>query len=184
MLKNKNTMKNPRNKSKKKKVIIFIVVLVLLAGGAYAFMRDTSVRNSDTPAEEESDTINFTPATDEEKQETEDNKQRIINEQENATPPPADGSRRQVGVTVTSADANAVFVNVSGVIEDDGTCTATFTRSGTTVTHSGAGIANVSYTQCSVRPSTPLSSGNWQVVVTYTSPNAEGRSEAFAFTVQ
>ncbi len=88
-------------------------------------------------------------------------------------------------VVITAQSSSSVNAYVSGVIEDGGACTATFTKDGSNFSNSSASIANVSYTQCApIRPDTnKLSSGTWKVTVSYKSETAEGVSTPATFEV-
>lgn len=182
MIKNKTMQKNSHFN---RKALLGMVVLLILGSGGYFWLaksNDHSQSSESTPEQTDQETINYTQTTDEEKQQTEDNKQRIVDEQQNqgSTNP---GTSNLVTVIVTSADSGSVFARVSGVIEDGGTCTATFTKGSTTLSKSSDSVANVSDTQCGRIATPSLTSGNWQVVVSYKSNAAEGTSDPFAFTV-
>ncbi len=173
-----------RQKNTHKKIIVAALLACLVGVGIYVFfIRDNSMKNSDSPVEQiQEETINYAPASDEEKQEAQDNKQRIVDEQEqenqNST------GLKSVAVTIASADSNSVFASVSGVIEDGGTCTATFTKGSQTFSKSSDSIANVSNTQCGRIAPPALSAGEWQVVVSYQSSKASGTSEPMTFSVE
>lgn len=177
-------------KSKKVTIIALLVILVVGAGLAYGIK--TRNHNSTSASPDGQETINLAPATDQEKQENDANKQRIVDEQNNQNNNPPQNnqsgdtsSTKQVSVTITSADKSVVYAQVSGIVEDGGTCMATFTKGSTSLSASSDSIANVSYTQCApIHPSSPLQAGNWSVVVSYKSTHATGSSAAFAFTVQ
>lgn len=78
-------------------------------------------------------------------------------------------------------DGNAVELRayIANVYENGGTCTATLTLNGQTVTVNGAPFKDVSTTQCGAmdipRSKFPAA-GDWQVIVSYTSPTASGHS--------
>ncbi len=173
------------SKLSSKKFLIAVATLILVgAGVTYAYSRTTDKNRNETNTPDTEETINFNPATDEEKQEVENNKQRIVDEQNNPTDPGDEGSVKQVTVTVTGNDNSGVYAQVSGVIEDGGACSAKFTKGSTTLNATSDSIANVSYTQCApLRPNPSLTAGDWQVVVSYKSTKAEGVSQPFSFTV-
>ncbi len=96
------------------------------------------------------------------------------------------GAKKSVKPFITSADKFSARAYVPGVVEDGGTCTATFTHGADKVTASSQAFANVSNTNC--RPMTlngPLNiSGTWTVVVSYNSGISAGSSDPFTFEVQ
>jgi hypothetical protein len=166
----------------KGKLAAGLVLLVLLGCGIY-FAKSYFHRSTMTPVTPQGG--NLATATEEEKQQAADNKDRIVEEQNNKpqptqnspTPTPA---KKQVTVTITNANKDTVNAYVSGIFEDGGTCTATFTQGSTVVTRTSTGFKNVSYTQCApIAPNLP-SGGTWSVVVSYSSAAAEGTSKTQA----
>jgi hypothetical protein len=71
------------------------------------------------------------------------------------------------------------------VVEDGGTCTATYANGFNTYTKASSGIANVSYTQCEpIRiDAGKLSKGSWRVTVKYSSSTGSGTSAESIITV-
>ena len=173
-----------KSKHRKKRHIIdkklfFAAGVVLAVGVGVIIWQNSKAEPSQitaTPAEE---TINYSPPTEQDKQSVEDNKQRIVDEQNQQTPPTTPDGLKQVSVTVASADKQSVFASVSGVVEDGGTCTATFTNGSTTLSSTSESVANVSYTQCGRIQPPVLDGGNWSVTVSYLSTTAKGSSEPF-----
>lgn len=163
-----------------RKLIVSAAVILLLVGslGAFALLR------SETPETTPSG-VTLAPATPEERKSSEDNKARIVEEEKQRSnsgdSSQSASSKRQVSVTVTSATAESVNAYVTGVFEEGGTCTATFTQGSTTISRTSVGFGNVSYTQCApIAPSLPSTSG-WSVKVNYSSAAAEGTSQAYSF---
>ena len=157
-----------------------IVSGVLIAGGSalYINRRNNKV---DPPANTPKETINFAPTSPVEQKETDDHKDELVKDQPATTPPAGTSNgKKAVTPTITNADSQSINSYVMGIFEEDGTCTATFTRNGTTRTKTSAGFGNVSYTQCAPMDleSGFLSAGTWQVVVSYSSAKAEGASAA------
>ena len=76
------------------------------------------------------------------------------------------------------ADAKAVQVggNVTGVIESDGTCTVTLTKSGRTLTASAPGQPDATTTDCTGLTVPGATAGVWQAVLTYRSAAHTGTS--------
>ncbi|MES1986673.1 MAG: hypothetical protein V4440_01340 [Pseudomonadota bacterium] len=128
--------------------------------------------------------VRLSPPTDAEKASGDQAKDKIVQNKdgETATPQPttADG-KKLVSVVITDASTANLTAYANGVLEDGGICTATFTQGTTIVTRTSSGFSNVSYTQCApITPNLPTS-GNWSVVVSYSSNTAEGTSTAQTF---
>lgn len=163
---------------KKNKILFGVAVLLIIGLGGF-FTYDKLNDSTTIPtAPKEEQKINYEPPTDTEKQETQTNKDEIVQDQQNTTNPTG---KKQVNVTITNATTSNVSAYVTGIFEEGGTCTATFTQGSTTITRTSLGFQNASYTQCA--PITPdLPSGDsWSVVVSYSSPAAEGQSAAKTF---
>lgn len=178
------TYKNISKKNKKLASVILILLVItgLILGGFYYKNRnsDKSLNNDQT--------INYEPATKEEKKQAEDNKDRIVKEQQesNDNPTPSDPNNK-ISVTPTITNTTgSVNAYISGIFEEGGECTAIFTKRQTTLTKSSVGFENVSYTQCA--PMTLengfLSPGSWEIKVKYLSSTAEGTSASQSIEVQ
>lgn len=168
----------------KKNLLIGGLALVVIASAAVIFF----VKHRTTkPAvsTERSPTINYGPATETEKKEVDANKDRIVKENQTTNTTPTAGSGNKSVTPIITNTSRSINAYVTGIFEDGGTCTATFTKDGTSLSKSSVGFQNVSYTQCAPIDETPgfLSSGKWSVTVTYTSPTAEGTSAAQTFEV-
>lgn len=125
-------MKKTKYTSTKK---ILIVSLIVAAGllSVFAFYKyQSDQKDSETATDQTQESIKLAAATEEEKQQAEDNKKNLPDNPETTPPSDESPSLKQVSITITSSDANPVRAQVVGVAEDDGTCTATFT-SGPTI---------------------------------------------------
>lgn len=173
-----------QKKSQTKKLLIIGLILVLVAGGSALYLkrRSDNQKRAAAAASEKEESIVYAPATDAEKQESEDNKKNLPDNTNTNQTPPSSGLK-QVAVTVTSADQSITRAQVSGVTEDDGACTANFTNGSTSFSSSSPGVYAGQYTACAIRPSQTLTPGAWNVTVSYKSNTAEGSSAAQAFTV-
>jgi hypothetical protein len=107
-----------------------------------------------------------------------------------ATDAPATTSGDQVQVVLTYASFDAASGTVqangfaAGLIEDGGTCTLTLTQGGDTVTATSTAAADASTTSCGLlETAAGLAGGTWDAVLTYSSDNARGESEAVEVTV-
>jgi len=166
-------------------VVVLVLVAVIISGSlAYAKFGTTSdnppaqTTDSNQTTENENG-INLSPPTEQEKQETQQHKDELA-QQQNQTGGSTSG-KKQVQIEVY-ADKNTVNASVYGVFEEGGTCTATVTGP-QTITRTSTGFGSASYTQC-MPISTNLSSGQWSVTVTYSSANAEGTSQPYTLKVE
>lgn len=112
-------------------------------------------------------------------------------EKTNQNSPPSNkgnqpGSEKQsVSTAITSAmvnnESNMVEIRafVSGVIEGTGTCTATLTKGISSVTQSSPAFIDATTSQCEPIEidRTKFTTGEWQVVVDYSSPTSIGKSQ-------
>lgn len=177
---------NIRNKITKKVVIIFAAVLVVFGGGvAFAYQKITQ---DDTPpavtTPSDTPTISDGPPTEDEKQALIDRNEQRIN------PAPTEG-KRTVNPVITMANqaGNEVTVNayVAGVVEEGGSCTLTLTRNNLTVTKTVTAVGNATTTNCPpffIGRSEFSEPGEWSAVVTYNSEKASGSSQSKMFTVK
>lgn len=175
----KQKVTNKNKSSTNKKVLygfLIVVALALVAGSIYVFKDRSNKKSVDTTEQ----TINYEPATKEEKKESENAKDKII-EQKNTQSNSSSSSTNQktpVKPTITNT-TGSINAYVTGIFEEGGTCTAIFSKDTTTLTKSSTGFQNVSYTQCApINLDTGfLSPGKWAVIVKYSSDKSEGSSE-------
>ncbi len=159
---------------------ISLAVLAVIGLGAYLIVRHY---HKSAPVPVTTTGVNLAPATEQEKQESAQSKENLSQPSSSTQPstPSQTSSKKQVNVVITHAGADSVNAYVTGVFEDGGTCSATFTQGSTTVNRTSNGFANVSYTQCApITPNLP-NAGSWSVVVSYSSTAAEGKSQAQTF---
>ncbi|HMS49848.1 MAG TPA: hypothetical protein PKA02_00210 [Candidatus Saccharibacteria bacterium] len=167
----------------KKYLLIILAVLVVIAG-CYLFVnaRSAEVQNTTNKPARDSGT-NLDPPTKEEKSETEAHKKEL--EQSTQPTNTSENGKKQVTPFITGADKQEISAYVSGIFEEGGTCTATLTKDGKTLTKTSKGFGNVSYTSCEpIEVSGSLENGTWSVIVSYSSGTAGGKSEAKVFTVE
>ncbi len=159
------------------KILIAVIVVVALAGiGGYVLMSNKNDTVKTTPSG-----VKLTPATKQERSEAEQKKKELAQSQAQANNSPQDSStKKQVNVVITNANQSVVNAYVSGVFEEGGTCTATFSSGSKSLTKTSTGFQNASYTQCPPLNLEAgfLSAGSWKVTVSYTSATAEGVSAA------
>jgi Tfp pilus assembly protein PilX len=169
-MQHKNTV---MKKSKNKKLIFALTAIILLAITAFVVFKLVN-KTSNPSKTADGQPVNLQPATATEKSETDARKEQLGNETSPTTPKNSASSKSST-LTITDANATSVRAYVTGVFEDNGTCTAVATSSGqNTVTKSSSGFQNVSYTQCApINWDSPLPAGSWQISVTYKSPTTE-----------
>lgn len=151
----------------------------LLIGGGYLY-QNNSPANPSSP----NDTINLSPPTEQEIKETEEHKKTLPS---NSTPT-NQNNQESSGVTpvITSADQSTVRAYVSGISEDGGVCTATFTQGASVFSKESSGFRDVNTTICEpirLERSDFSSSGEWTVVVAYKSSLVEGISREVKINV-
>lgn len=155
-----------------KKGLLMVVVVVVAASGVYVLHQHNRPKNVVTT----SSGVNLAPATEQEKQESADSKDKLS--QPAPQPTTISSGKKQVTITITYVKADSIRAYATGVFEDGGVCTATFIQGTTTVTRTSSGFENVSYTQCApITPNLP-NTGTWTVVVSYNSSNATGTSQS------
>lgn len=174
--------KNKKPFYKNKPWLLIVIVVLLLGGGALAFRQFSNDRNTDQDTTQTSDnsenSVNISPPTEEEKKETAENKDSLVQDHPRPAPTnPADG-KKQVTPIITSANGTDVRAYVTGIFEDGGTCTATATKTGQTKTASSTGFADFNKTTCAPIK-LALSGSGWTVTVNYNSATASGTSAPF-----
>jgi hypothetical protein len=165
-----------------KKVAIITVVVLACAGiGGYALWQKHT--NDDRKASGKTTNIggiNYGPPTDEDKKETEQHKKDLQQQNESQSSSASSNSSglKQASVVITYASSSEVRGYVGNAFEDGGICTATFTKDSSKVTATSSGFMDVNKTTC-----TPiainqgrLTSGSWNVVLSYRSSNYSGSS--------
>lgn len=168
----------------KQKILISSLVLALAISGAIVYLALRSSSSQDIK-KDTTQNINYDPPTEEEKQQAEDNKERIIEEENNNKDPEADDDGRVIVAPIISSAAIVgsdveVRSYVTGTIENGGTCQATLTQNGNTVSKESTSVADATTTICPPLriPLSQLSSGTWSIVVTYSSLTSTGTSNS------
>lgn len=154
----------------------------------------TKNNRADTPGDvtAQNPTINFEPATEEEKAQAEQHKEDLSKriEQEQNTPPQA--GEKAVTPIISSWGQNPdtnnleVAAFIPEVYEEGGTCTLTLVKSTTTVTKSSTAQKDVNRTSCVpfVIPRSELEAGDWIASVHYASAAAQGVSNKQTISVK
>lgn len=161
-----------------KKLIIGSIILALLGITYYLYQLSRPEQVLTT-----SDGVSLTPATKEEKQDSEQHKQDIIKQDAQNSDQPPVSTQKNVAITIVDAsqygDSIEVRSFVSGVIEDGGKCTVTFVQDMLSFTQESTGTQDATTTSCgkvAVPRSNFQKAGTWKVMVNYTSGKAYGTS--------
>lgn len=171
-----------RKKSSKKPFIIALIAAVVLIGGgvwAYSYFSNDSENNNTRNVNE----INYDPPTEQEQKAGDEQKEQLTKDEQ--TPQTND-------VQVAIVDANQyddtveIRAFVQGIIEG-GTCTATLTKNGQTVTKKTDAFIDATTTQCgnlNIPRSEFPSAGEWSLKVSYSSESHAGTSEEWKVTIE
>lgn len=179
-------MKLNKNKKNYKKIVVFSILVLLIAGGlVFAFVSKKQTASDDsgkaTGTINGPNSINLDPATENDIKENDQRKEDLTKDQEagsNDTTNP-----KIVKPIITSSEIyenNAEVVSrVPNILEESGKCTLTLTKGSSKVEQSKNAVPNVSEMSCGLIkiPTSKLSSGNWSVVVSYSSKKYSGKSD-------
>lgn len=185
MVKTKSTSK----KDKRKLLALLILSVILIGGGIYAYKQNRSDNaTGKTQTGSQTDTINLEPATEADKKRSDENKQEIVERDQNVQNQQPSGTTKQSVKPVISyasqlytSGAVEVGAYVNGVFEDGGTCTATFKLGSSSFIKSVTAVKNVNAVNCPVMSATAnefTPKGTWSVTVSYDSKTASGLSDA------
>lgn len=175
-------------KKSSKKITLLISVALLLAmsvaGATYIQRRNNSEQAAPSPSPQL--TINYNPPTPEDAQRVEDNKQKIITQEKaQATQPATQTGRKTVTPLITYAgqygESIEVGAGVNGIFEDNGQCTATFTKGARVITKRVTAAKNSNAVDCPVMSVTVpelAEKGSWSLVVSYDSASSYGISDS------
>jgi hypothetical protein len=172
------------------KALLISAVVIVVAGGGFATYEHF---HSSTPvAKKSANPVYYNPPTPQDKADTQARKEALAKQyqQQQSSPQPSP-SKQAVTPVITNASqiGQQITVNayVSGIFEDGGICTASFTQGSLQVTKNSTAFANATTTDCPpiVMNSSEFSSkGNWQVTVAYNSAKATGTSQPETLTVR
>jgi hypothetical protein len=163
---------------------IVVVLVVASSTWFYLHLTPSKHRNTYIPS-----TVIYAPATPQEKAETDQHKQDIVNNQgqSGSSAPPS----TPASVTPIIVDANQYgnVVEVRGFVpqitESNGTCTYTF-NGASTFTRQQAAVADATTTRCPALdlPTSLFAPGTWNTTITYISSAHTGTSESKSFEVK
>lgn len=170
--------------SKPALVAAAVIIIVGLTSWWYLKSRDSRASVTTPDSASQQNGVDLSPATEEEKQETDDHKQDLGNPTQ--TPVVDSAGKVQVAPVITNADQTEVRAFVPGVAEDGGTCTAYFSRGAFSFSKQSSGFSNVNTTTCEpirLERSDFAQPGDWKVTLTYSSTKAAGSSQVTTFQV-
>jgi hypothetical protein len=164
----------------KKKIITTVLALVLISGGgAYAFFAthpsiETQDSKSQSADKKDKTETNTQPATTQQIQAGENQKQDILNKDQASPTTPS-----SLTVTITAANQNGNVVNIRSLINtvsNSGNCTLTITNGTSTTTLSSdlQALADSSTCKGFDVPASSLPKGTWHIVVDATVGTSHG----------
>jgi len=180
------TTYKPRRKPYYRRPLFALVSLLIVVGlgtlGYFRFHKNSAstVPIPGTPPASTKSQVNLAPPTDAQKNPAMDSTST------NSSSTMTSNGKKSVTPVITKADQNGAKAFVPNIIEDGGTCTATFTHGADKITATSTGVSNVSYTTCpSMNPSGPINiPGTWTVIVSYSSSAYSGQSQPSTFEVK
>lgn len=184
----KHTHTNKR-RSKLPTVILASVLLLLIGVMVVYYGRARSHTTAPVPQWQPTTKVDLSPATPEEVQDSNQHKEDTVkggSDTSTPTSPTAQNtapSKKSVSIIVVSANQAGAQIEVrsyvSGVIEEGGTCTATFTKGQLKLSRQSSGAQDATTTVCG-RITVPTAEfpekGSWNMKVEYASPTAAGES--------
>lgn len=159
---------------------VFVGIIILAALGYFIF--NMNQNNNQLTGSNNDPYINLEPPTESDKAEADQNKERLSQtkeEDESEIPSSNEPQKKSVKPTITEATRNSVKGYITSIFEEGGTCTATFTKNGQSLTKTSSGFQNASYTQCAPIEMADdfLSPGKWEVKLSYSSTASSGESD-------
>jgi hypothetical protein len=176
---------NSKRRVSHKRIVIFLVLIVTLLTavifGTKAFVsRNDKAATGDKPSE----TINYAPATEEEKRQTDQHKEDLAKQQEDEQNQQPSTNKKTVTPIITGAgqyeDKVEVRAYVPSIVESGGKCTFTFKKGSAQFTRTIDTMPGPQSTQCdavTVPVSEFPSKGTWALTVSYVSTSSSGTSD-------
>lgn len=170
-------------KNRRRKIIAAICLLLVASGVLVYFI----LNNRDKPPISTvvgADNINYSPPTETDKIAVEQNKERIVNSEQNVASQPQANGKKSVKPTITYVGQYGRQIEVGAyinVFEDNGLCTAKFINGSKVVTKTVKALRNVNTTDCPAMIATNEEfqpKGTWLVTVTYDSQATTGTSDS------
>lgn len=173
-------------KTKNNKTIILVATLLLVAAVAmFLYVRSKQQNNTANPNNEpDISSINYSPPSEVDKAETDQNKANLDKRLQNENQSPGSEGVRMVTPVVTFANYNEPTATVEtgsfipSVYEEGGNCTLYLKKDGTEVTQQQGAARDAKTTVCGIMRVNRdrLSPGTWEVSVGYESATAKGIS--------
>jgi len=154
---------------------LILIVAILI----YIITSDTYNRKSPQITPSDNNLINHSPATSEQQKAGNDTKANSVGAPPASTPIPS-GTKKNIQVTITAAEQNGSTLQIRvliGAVESKGTCTLALTRAGETSVTKTAGtqaLSSTSTCQGFDIPTSELSAGTWNALITYDSSTLAG----------
>lgn len=168
-----------------KRILISIIAIAVLAGGVgFAMWQSSTTKQTAPDHEQTEDTINYDPPSEEEEQVGNEIKEELQNEpdeeQENST----DSQLNKVTIVISDASQYDNVVEVRSFIHNhiqEGICTFAFRKGNHLVKKEMPAFPDASTTICNnpniARSEFPVT-GDWELIVSYSSTDATGQSSA------
>jgi hypothetical protein len=180
----------------KKTLALAALTILIVGGGVFAYVQFKDDKStSDTPERPigSKDTIEYVPATEEEKEFSDSKKDELIEQEKKARQDAQSGQKKTIAPIITNATQSStsrdltVTAYIPGIAEETGTCTLTLSRGSQNITKTAAGFANVSNTNCeafTVARSEFSEKGTWTATVSYVSAATTGTSQSKKIEIQ
>jgi hypothetical protein len=170
-------------------ILISLIVLLAIGCGLTFWLTSRNKNKPNLPAANGNvNSIDLSPATEQEQQESNQRKEESAKQEEIPSSP----SGPKKTVTPVIVDANQydqkieVRAYIPGIFEDGGTCTSTFTKGATIVKKSVSATKDATTSRCDnlTFDKSELAPGVWTVVVGYSSLTSEGDSRVSSLEVK
>lgn len=176
---------------KKQTIVIILALVAVVAVAGFVVAQSFQISPNDRTATNDGD-INFGPAGEAEKTETQQHKEDLATQgQQENQEPGSQAQKNQVTPIITSASQNGqqITVNafVQGVVEEGGRCTLSVTRGTQKIVKTNNAFANSSTTDCvpfMIDRSEFSQSGEWFVAISYSSQSSYGTSAETKVNIQ
>lgn len=163
--------------------IILIALLLVAAVLAWSMLMKPAANTDQDKKALPSPTVNYNPATEQEKADSEQHKKELEQKAKQEQAGPQLGVKSVIPIISSWGQAPdqkdlEVAAFIPGSYEDGGTCTLTLVKAGAVITKTTAGHKDVNRTSCArfIVPYGELTTGTWEATVGYGSATAKGTS--------
>ena len=174
---------NKQRAGRKRTAILLVLMVTLLAAVIFGVKAFVSRSDKTATTGNSGETINYAPATEEEKRQADQHKESLAKQQEEEqNQPPASGTKNVTPIITDAGqygDKVEVRAYVPSVVESGGKCTFTFKKGSSQVKRTIDTIPGPQSTQCdtvTVPVSEFPSKGTWALTVSYASASSSGTS--------